>query len=454
MSAILFQILFILLLIIANGIFSGSEIAIVSARKVRLEQLVKKGNKKARLALKLANSPNDFLSTGQIGITLIGILSGALGGATIAQPLEKFFSTIPLLAPYSNPLSLSIVVGIITYLSLVLGELVPKRLALNNPEKIACNVASPMHLLSRLAAPVVHLLGISTEWLLKVLGVQATDEPPVTEEEIKVLIEQGTQAGMFEESEQDMVSRVFRLGDRPIRTLMTPRTSIVWLDSEVSLEENQEIILESTYSRFPVGEGSLENLLGIARVRDILSAYLSGQKLDLVANLQKPLFVPENTRALKVLEMFKETGVHIAMVIDEYGGVEGLVTLNDLVEAIVGELPSSEELEEPAIVQREDGSWLIDGMLSIDELKDFLEKESLPSEDRGHYQTMGGFMMAFLGRVPATADHFEWEEFRFEVVDMDGTRVDKVLITKNQTGVQTDDTSRAKEQRYGEEDQD
>jgi putative hemolysin len=433
MSAILFQILFIFLLIIANGIFSGSEIAIVSSSKVRLEQLVKKGNKKARLALKLANSPNDFLSTVQIGITLIGILSGALGGATIAQPLEKFFHSVSVLAPYSETLSLGIVVGIITYLSLVLGELVPKRLALNNPEIIACSVASPMRLLSRLTAPVVHLLGVSTEKLLRLIGVHGTEPAPVTEEEIKVLIEQGTQAGMFEEWEQEMVSRVFRLGDRPIRTLMTPRTSIVWLDSEVSLEENKEVILESTYSRFPVGEGSLENLLGIARVRDILSAHLSGEKIDLVANLQKPLFVPENTRALKVLEMFKETGVHIAMVIDEYGGVEGLVTLNDLIEAIVGELPTSEEMEEPAIVQREDGSWLIDGMLSTDELKSFLEKEELPNEERGHYQTLGGFMMALLGRVPATADHFEWEEFRFEVVDMDGTRVDKVLVTKNRS---------------------
>jgi putative hemolysin len=276
-------------------------------------------------------------------------------------------------------------------------------------------------------------LGVSTEKLLRLIGVHGTEPAPVTEEEIKVLIEQGTQAGMFEEWEQEMVSRVFRLGDRPIRTLMTPRTSIVWLDSEVSLEENKEVILESTYSRFPVGEGSLENLLGIARVRDILSAHLSGEKIDLVANLQKPLFVPENTRALKVLEMFKETGVHIAMVIDEYGGVEGLVTLNDLIEAIVGELPTSEEMEEPAIVQREDGSWLIDGMLSTDELKSFLEKEELPNEERGHYQTLGGFMMALLGRVPATADHFEWEEFRFEVVDMDGTRVDKVLVTKNRS---------------------
>lgn len=428
MSSLVFQILIIVLLIVANGIFSGSEIAIVSARKIRLEQLAKRGNRKARLALKLANSPNNFLSTVQIGITLIGILSGAVGGATVAQQLETFFELIPSLAPYSETLSLTIVVTTITYLSLVIGELVPKRVALNNPEQIACNVAGPMQLLAKLTAPVVHLLGFSTEGLLKILGIKASDEPPVTEEEIKSLLEQGTLAGMFEAAEQEMVSRVFRLGDRPIKSLMTPRTSIAWLDVEGSQEENEREILDSSYSRFPVGDGSLDNCLGILRVKDFLSAYLLKESIDLRKILQPPLFVAESTRALKVLEIFRQSGTHIALVTDEYGGIEGLVTLNDLIEAIVGNLPNNDEVNEPQIIQREDGSWLLDGLLSIDELKTLFDRESLPDEEEGHYQTLGGFVIAFLGRIPMSGDHFQVDNLRFEVVDMDGVRVDKVLV--------------------------
>lgn len=428
MSSLVFQILLIVLLIIANGIFSGSEIAIVSARKIRLEQLAKRGNLKARLALKLANSPNNFLSTVQIGITLIGILSGAVGGATVAQQLETFFQLIPNLAPYSETLSLAIVVTTITYLSLVIGELVPKRVALSNPEQIACNVAGPMQLLSKLTAPVVHLLGMSTDWLLKILGIKASEEPPITEEEIKSLLEQGTLAGMFEAAEQEMVSRVFRLGDRPIKSLMTPRTSIAWLDVEGSQEENEREIMDSSYSRFPVGDETLDNCLGILRVKDFLSAHLRKESIDLRKILQPPLFVAESTRALKVLEIFRQSGTHIALVTDEYGGIEGLVTLNDLIEAIVGNLPNNDEINEPQAIQREDGSWLLDGLLSIDELKAMFDRETLPDEEEGHYQTLGGFVIAFLGRIPRSGDYFEVDGIRYEVVDMDGVRVDKVLV--------------------------
>jgi putative hemolysin len=429
MSSIAFEILLILLLIVANGIFAGSEIAVVSARKVRLEKLANRGSKKARLALRLANAPNDFLSAIQIGITLIGILSGAVGGATLSTRLEDLFKPITWLAPYSEPLSILIVVSIITYLSLIIGELVPKRIALNNPEQIACRVAGPMRLLTIVTAPVVKLLSVSTDALLKLLGIQASNEPAVTEEEIKVLIEQGTQAGMFEEAEQEMVSRVFRLGDRSIKSLMTPRTAIAWLDINASWEENQREIQDNPHSQYPVGRDSLDNCLGMVRMKDILSTYLVGEAADLQQLRQPPLYVPESSRALNVLETFQQSGTHVALVTDEYGGIEGMVTLNDLVEAIVGELPSAEELNEPQIVQREDGSWLLDGLLSNDALKELLEQETLPAEEKGHYHTLGGFVIAMLGRIPVSSDHFNAIGFRFEVVDMDGTRVDKILVT-------------------------
>lgn len=429
MSVITFEILLILLLTIANGICSGSEIAVVSARKVRLEQLAERGNRKARVALKLANAPNDFLSTVQIGITLIGILSGAVGGATLAQRLKPVFDGIPALQPYSQGISVVIVVTIITYLSLVIGELVPKRIALNDPERIACTVALPMRFLSRLTAPIVHILGVSTDGLLKLMGIKASEEPDITEEEIKVLIRQGAESGVFEEAEHEMVQRVFRLGDRPIKAIMTPRTEIVWLDLESSLQENLQEVMESNHSRFPVGQGSLDRCVGVIRGTQLLIAQLSGQPVNLETLVQPPLYVAEGARALNVIEQFKQTGIHIALVTDEYGGIEGLVTLNDMMEAIVGDLPSVENPEEPMIIQREDGSWLIDGSLDINELKDLLDKESLPDETKGNFHTLGGFVMYFLGYIPRSGDHFEWSNLSFEVMDMDGTRVDKVLVT-------------------------
>lgn len=430
MSSIAFEILLILLLTVANGIFSGSEIAVVSARKVRLEQLADRGNRKAQIALKLANAPNDFLSTVQIGITLIGILSGAVGGATIAQRLKPVFESIPTLQPYSEGISVVMVVTILTYLSLVIGELVPKRISLNNPEQIACMVAPPMRLLSRLTAPLVHILGVSTDALLNLLGIKASEEPNITEEEIKVLIRQGADSGVFEPAEHEMVERVFRLGDRPIKAIMTPRTEIDWLDIESSLEENLQEVIASNHSRFPVGRGSLDECIGVIRGSLLLTAQLSGQALNLEEIIQPPLYVTESARALNVIEQFKKTGVHIAMVTDEYGGVEGLVTLNDLMEAIVGDLPSVEDQEEPLIIQREDGSWLIDGSLDIHDLKDLLEKDSLPDETTGSFHTLGGFVMHFLGYIPQSGEYFQWSGLRFEVVDMDGTRVDKVLVMR------------------------
>jgi putative hemolysin len=418
----------ILLLQIANGIFSGSEIAIVSSRKVRLEQLADRGNRKARSALKLAHSPNDFLSTVQVGITLIGILSGALGGATIAQRLKPLLDEVPALRGSSEVISLALVVSVITYLSLVIGELVPKRIALGNPEAIACEVAGPMRWLSRLTAPLVHILSGSTDAMLRFLGVKASEEPEITEEEIKALIRQGTESGVFEEVEHEMVQRVFRLGDRPIKSMMTPRTEIAWLDLEEPLELSLKEVLESTHSRFPVARGTLDDCVGTIRIRTLLTAVVENQPVDLEAMMQPPLFVAASMRALNVLEQFRQTGVHIAMVTDEFGGIEGLLTLNDLMEAIVGDLPSAEDQEEPLVIEREDGSWLLDGSLDIGDFKVLVHRDELPDEVSGIYHTIGGFVMHQLGRIPMAGEHFRWDGLSFEVMDMDGKRVDKILV--------------------------
>ncbi len=433
MSSITLEILLLILLIVANGIFSMSEMAIISSRKARLQNMANQGNKKARVALDLAESPNRFLSTVQVGITLIGILAGAFGGATISENLAENLNQVPLLAPYSQGLSFGIVVMAITYLSLIVGELVPKRLALNNPEVIAASVAMPMRAIAAFASPVVHLLSASTDLVLRILGIGPSTEPQVTEEEIKVLIEQGTEAGMFEEAEQDMVERVFRLGDRPVSALMTPRPDIVWLDLEDSPEENRKKMMDSANSRFPVCQGGLDNVLGIMPVTDLLARSLSGEALDLTVSLRQPVFVPESTRGLKVLELFKQTGIHMALVVDEYGVIQGLVTLNDILVEIVGDVPSADELDDPQAVQREDGSWLLDGMLSVDEFFKIFAVNDFQGEHRGSYQTLGGFVITHLGRIPNAADHFEWDGMRFEVMDMDGNRVDKVLVVPTQT---------------------
>ncbi len=428
MSSITFEILIILVLIIVNGLFSMSEMAIVSARKVRLQQLANQGDAKAKVALKLAESPNHFLSTVQVGISLIGILTGAFGGATLAEKLAIYVGRVPLLAPYSEPISFGIVVLIITYLSLIIGELVPKRLALNNPEKIASIVAIPMRALAAIAAPIVYLLSASTDLILKLLGITASTEPQVTEEEIKILIEQGTEAGTFEEAEQDMVGRVFRLGDRPVSYLMTPRPDIVWLDLDDSAEENRQKMVDSAYSRYPICQSGLDNVLGVIPVTDLLARSFRGEPLDLTLGLRQPVFVPESTRGLKVLELFKQTITHMALVVDEYGVIQGLVTLNDIMSEIVGDVPSTDGQDQPQAVQREDGSWLLDGMLPVEEFLEIFDMEEWESDEHGNYQTLGGFVITHLGRIPGAADHFEWQGMRIEVMDMDGNRVDKVLV--------------------------
>jgi len=417
------EIALILLLLVANGVFSMAEMAVVSSRKARLQQMANEGDDRAREALDLANDPNVFLATIQIGITLIGLLIGAVGEATIASRLAAILERIPALQRYSGTISFFLVVFFLTYLSLIIGELAPKRLALHNAERIAIVMARPMRLLSRIAYPGVRLLSASTDLVLRLFRVQPAEGLPVTEEEIQVLLEQGTEAGIFDAGEQDMVEGVFRLGDRRVAGLMSPWTEIVWLDVNAPPEEIQRAITESGFSRFPVCDGSLDNVLGIVQAKDMLVRCLGGQPMDLRASLQEPLFVPESMPASKLLELFKTSApTHMALVIDEYGSLAGLVTMNDILEEIVGDVESAE----PEAVQRQDGSWLLDGMLLVDEFKELFGISKLPNE--GDYQTLGGFVMMQMGRVPAAGEWFDWDRYRIEVVDMDGNRVDKVLV--------------------------
>lgn len=429
MSSVVLEILIILALVITNGVFAMAEISIISVRKTRLQELANQGDDRARIALDLSNSPNRFLSTVQVGITLIGILAGAFGGATLSESIAGYIALIPGLAASSEAIALGMVVVGITYLSLIIGELVPKRLGLNNPEKVAVAIAKPMQFLSAVASPIVHLLSTSTEAILRLLGIQQTAaEPMVTEEEIKVLVRQGAEAGMFEVAEQDMVERVFRLGDQIVGALMTPRLDIVWLDLSDSTEVNRKKMINSHHTRFPVCHDSLDNVLGVLNATDVLTQSLQNEPLDFTGLLKQPLFVPASTRALKVLELFKQSGTHIAFVVDEYGVVQGLVTLNDVMEVIIGDIPFADQpLEKPAI-QREDGSWLVDGMVSVEKFKEIFSINYMPGEEQGNYQTLGGFVITHLGRIPASADYFEWHNLRFEVMDMDGNRVDKILI--------------------------
>ena len=433
MNVIATEILIVVLLILANSIFALAEMAIISARKTRLQQKADDGDKGAEAALALSKEPTRFLSTIQIGITLIGILSGAFGGATIAEEIAAGLSKTAWLAPYSEAIGVGIVVLVITYFSLIIGELVPKRIALNNAEAIATKVAAPMKALSRLATPLVSLLSISTQAVLRLLGIRPSGEPAMTEEEVKMMIDEGTQDGVFEEAEQEIFERVFRLGDRRASSLMTYRTEMVLLDVEDPLDTNLDKITSSGHSRFPVCKGNPDEILGIVQVKDLFAQERSGQAVDLQAAIQPAVFIPEAMPALDLLEHLREKKNHLALIVDEFGGVMGMVTINDVLEAIVGGIPTLEDkVEEPDIVQREDGSYLIDGMLSTEELKDLLDLDVLPNEESAGYETLGGMLMAEMGRIPNTGDSTSWNGWRFEVVDMDGNRVDKVLASREQ----------------------
>jgi putative hemolysin len=409
-----------------------SEISVVSSRKVRVQQLAEAGDKKAITALRLIENPTRFLSTVQIGITLVGILSGAYGAANFARPLAEVLSRVSWLAPYSGPISTTFVVLVITYLSLVVGELVPKRIALNNPEQIAMNIAGFMTGLSTFATPFVKLLGGSTELILRLLRIRQSDAPPTSDAEITGLMAQGAEAGVFEETEQDIVENVFWLSDRDIVSVMQPRHDIVWLDATAVPEDIRKTLLENRHSRFVVADGSLDKVLGIVDVRQLLPQVLSGAPLELSRYLEQPLYFPETTPVLRVLERFKETNVHFALVVDEYGSIEGMVTLSDILESIV-EVPDPEDEEEQQIIQREDGSYLLDGLLDIDDFKERFDIDALPSEDDSDFRTMGGFIITYLGHIPKAGEYFDWQHYRFEVMDMDGNRVDKVMLMQRET---------------------
>jgi putative hemolysin len=424
------EILIISLLIVINGVFAMSEIAVVSSRKPRLQQWTDEGNERAAAALALANDPGHFLSTIQVGITLIGILAGAVGARTLSEPLSANIAEIEALAPYSDAIALALIVAAITYASLIIGELVPKRIALHHPESIASFMAKPMNVLSVVASPLVKFLSFSTDFILRVLGIRPSQEPPITEEEIKVLIEQGTEAGVFEKEEQELVHNIFRLDALRLQSVMRPRLEIAYLDIEDSFEENRRKIIDSAYSRFPVCKGGMDQVLGVVQSKDLLTKCLSGERIDLIKSMRAPLYVPDSISAMQLLQMFKQTNVHLALAVDEYGDLQGLVTLNDIMEAIVGDIPAAAALEEEEAVQRADGSWLVDGMLSIEKFKTLFDVETMPEEEAHNYNTVGGFVMMQLGRVPKAADCFDWGGLRFEIMDMDRNRIDKVLVNR------------------------
>ena len=416
------EILIIAILILVNGILSMSEAALMASRKARLQQQVNEGDRASQTALDLLKKPNIFLSTVQIGITLISVLAGAFGGATLAEFLAVEIAKIPTLAPYSESLALGIVVLIITVLTIWLGELVPKRLALHRPEKIARVVAGPMLFISRLFSPLIKIVSWSTDLVLRLMGINASEEQQVTEEELQVLLDQGTQAGVFEESEQDMIEGVFSIGDQRVYSLMTPRTEIVWLEVDDPPEEIRKKIAECPYSRFPVRDGSLENVVGVVRSRDLLLTNLAGEKINLRHNLHPAIYIPESAQASQALEMFKGGKAELMLVVDEFGAVQGLITLNDILSEIVEGIGT----DEPTATQRQDGSWLLDGMLTVDDFKEIFNLRDLPDEDS--YETLGGFVMYSMGRIPQVSDKFEWNGLQFEVMDMDARRVDKVLV--------------------------
>ena len=424
------DVLLVLVLILLNGVFAMSEIALVSSRRARLTQLAEGGSAGATRALTLAAEPTRFLSSVQVGITSIGILNGAIGGAAIAAPLRAVFERIPLLAPYAEGLSLTAMVIALAYVSLILGELVPKRLALTNPERIASLIAAPMGMLAAVGRPVVSLLTVSTDTILRLIGVSTVKQPAVTMEEIKVLLEQGTEEGVFEPAEHEMVTNVLNLDDRRVGSVLTPRTEVVYLDLRDPIDANRDKLRSDLHPVLPLCDGGLDNVLGFVRSARVLEQLLEDRPLDLAALVEPPLFVPEPMTLMTLLEQFKRTRLPVALVVDEFGAIDGLVSLSDVMSSIVGELPPDPG-EEPMIVRRDDGSWLLDGALDLDTVVRTLEAESLlTEEDRQHYHTLGGIVMLALRRVPITGDVFEKNGFRFEVVDMDRNRVDRVLVSR------------------------
>lgn len=427
---ILINILTIFVLFFFNAIFAMYEIAMVASRETRLEQRVLDGSRGAADALKLLKDPDQqYLSTVQIMITLIDTLAGGIGGAMLADPLAVQLQKIAWLAPNADLIALIFVVTIITYFSIVLGELIPKRLAVSKPEKVVILLSPTISFLTKVYRPLNNLLSTSTNLGLKLFRINTDRGPTITEEEIKSYLEEGRDIGLIEEVEREMVSGIFRLGDRRVEALMTPRLEMAWIDINDPPDEIWHDILETQHSRLPVADGDLDNIIGYIQIRDLLNCSPDDPNFDLRQFIKMPIYVPENMAALRALENFQKGGVHLAVVVDEFGGITGMVTDYDILETIVGEIPEDGEDTDSLAVQREDGSWLFDGLIVIDQLKDILDLRDMPGEERATYQTLSGFVMSQLGRIPKTGARFTYEDFEFEVVDMDGRRVDRVLVS-------------------------
>ncbi|MGE3843418.1 MAG: hemolysin family protein [Vicinamibacterales bacterium] len=424
------EILIIFLLLVANGVFAMAEIAVVASRKVRLQQRAEAGNRRAQAALRLAQAPTQFLSTVQVGITLVGIFAGAYGGARLAEPVAGLLRQFPLIAPYSDVAGLILVVGAITYFSLVIGELVPKAIALTNPEGIASAVAAPLSVVARAATPIVHVLSASTHVVLAILRIKPQAGQDVTEDEIRALVRQATVAGEVAPVEQRIVEQVFVLGDQLVRSIMTPRHEIDWLDSSDDLKTIREHLVSRRHPRLLVCEGSADAVLGVIHAEELLEHTLGGNAVDLKKLLHPPLFVPLTMSVFQLLESFRSSHIHVAIVLDEFGATAGIVTPTDILEALVGDIPASPGGDGGPIVQRDPDSWLVDGTTPIEDLVRELSLPPTPEQESGTYHTLAGFVMTRLSRIPHTGDRFAWNAFDFEVVDMDGRRVDKVLVRR------------------------
>ncbi|TBX67651.1 HlyC/CorC family transporter [Flavobacterium silvisoli] len=418
------EILIILFLILLNGVFSMSEIALISARKNRLETAAKKGNTNAKVALDLANSPNKFLSTVQIGITLIGILTGIYSGEKITHDMQAFIATFSVLKPYSESIGVGVVVVILTFFSLVLGELLPKRIGLNYPEAIAKGVAVPMKMISIITMPFIWLLTKSTDFVLDVFKIKPTADGKVTEEEIKAIIKEGTEGGEVQEIEQDIVERVFHIGDRKINSLMTHRQSIVYLSFEDTIEELKTKMFDELHSFYPVCQENLDDVIGVALLKDLFVGFEKGN-FELKSIVKEPVYMIEHTSAYKALENFKKSKVHYAFVTDEYGVFQGIITLNDILEALVGDAADFDD-DEYQLVAREDGTWLVDGLYSLHDFLTYFDMDDLTNDYE--VTTVSGLIMTEMGKIPVTGEKLIWNKLELEVIDMDGVKIDKVLV--------------------------
>lgn len=423
------QIVILLLLIVLNGLLSMSELAIVSARTSRLQQRAADNVRGAQAAINLAEHPARFLSAVQIGITLIGIVTGVFGGATLAGPLASVLDHIPGVKAYSEPVSVIVVVAVITYLSLVIGELAPKRIALQQAENVACLVAPAMTTLSRVAAPLVTLLAWSNETVVRLLGISSSTEPEVTEEEIELLIAQGAEAGVFAESERDMVAGVFDIGDRTANELMTPRHRVAFLDLDRPDEWNWEVMASTNHNLYPVSQGSTDNVVGVVAARELWERHVTGRPTNLREAMTPALFVPEIAAIPRIIDQMRHHHTSMAIVVDEFGGIEGVITLNDVLSDVVGEIDDPGRTNLKGAVRRDDGSLLLDGVFPAHELRELVDIGDLPGENEGHFETVAGFLLDQMGHIPKAGESLQWDGYRFEVMDMDGIRIDKVLVS-------------------------